>query len=405
MGIQNTKNGQLGTNDIFNLGKGNVRSLSDFVKIILKNLKMSTDITSNPLIELAPTPGGEVLFTSADLTKSKKILGYSPDTDLEQGVPEFIGWYQNEWKPKEKVQKKYLLISTFYIAMNDPLRMNQNDIQYSYDTEFAINFIKGWYESIKSVMNIDDLSLAEIDCVIIHDGLSKDVFIHFKDIIFVNMGQFPNPLKGHASRRSPNDIRYFHIFDYLQSSEENEYEIVIITDLHDVMFGQDPFKYLTEKKIMDSNDLYVGCEVTPKQSLWSKFRGENKLKTGMWYNWVQDRLNGCFKDDVVQKCLKWIDSKHAIPTNPGIIAANKVTMIKYLNQIKAELIKTKQHNTKKEQNCNYAAVLVSIVELCYEDKQCNPINDETFHSPYREFKKPQIDDNQQQNQWVIYHKR
>ena len=53
----NIKNAQLGSNEIFNLGKGNVRSLYDFVEIILKNLNMPTDIKSNKLIELAPTPG------------------------------------------------------------------------------------------------------------------------------------------------------------------------------------------------------------------------------------------------------------------------------------------------------------------------------------------------------------
>merc|ERR1712113_325463 len=91
--IENTKEHKLGSNDVFNLGKGNVRSLYDFVEIILKNLNMPTDISNNPLIELAPTPGGEVLFTSADLTKSKQTLGYSPATELEEGIPEFIHWY------------------------------------------------------------------------------------------------------------------------------------------------------------------------------------------------------------------------------------------------------------------------------------------------------------------------
>eukprot|EP00486_Rosalina_sp_Unknown_P003123 CAMPEP_0201574062 /NCGR_PEP_ID=MMETSP0190_2-20130828/18261_1 /ASSEMBLY_ACC=CAM_ASM_000263 /TAXON_ID=37353 /ORGANISM="Rosalina sp." /LENGTH=233 /DNA_ID=CAMNT_0048001753 /DNA_START=9 /DNA_END=707 /DNA_ORIENTATION=+ len=233
---------------------------------------MSTDIDKHPLIELAPTPGGEVLFTSADLTKSKSILGYSPETELEIGVPEFVQWYKYDWKVKENVRKKYLLISTFYIAMADPRMTQPNNVKYSRDFDFAVNFINGWYQTIKSVMYIKDLTIAEVDCVIIHDGLSSDIFIHFPDIIFVNMGQFPNPLEGHAIRRSPNDIRYFHIANYLTNSADDEYEIVIMTDLHDVQFGKNPFKYLTEKKGLTNNknnkDLFIGCEVVPEQSWW-----------------------------------------------------------------------------------------------------------------------------------------
>ena len=129
------------------------------------------------------------MFTSADLSKSNAILGYDPTTELEDGIPEFIEWYMNDWRIKERVSKKYLLISTFYIAMTDP-RRRQNDIHYSYDFDFAVKYIDGWYKSIKSVMNIDDLTLSELDCVIIHDGLSSDIFNYFEDIIFVNFLSF-----------------------------------------------------------------------------------------------------------------------------------------------------------------------------------------------------------------------
>ena len=405
--IENKKTGKLGSNDIFNLGKGNVRSLYQFVTIILKELKMSTDIDKNPLIELAPTPGGEVLFTSADLNKSKSILGYNPETELEIGVPEFVEWYRNDWIIKENVRKKYLLISTFYVAMLDPKR-RQNNIEYSYNFTFAVKQIETWYQSIKRVMDIKDLSISEVDCVIIHDGLLTDTFKHFPDIIFVNMGQFPNPLKGHGMRRSPNDIRYFHIFNYLTNSGDDEYEIVIMTDLFDVQFGKDPFKYLIQEKNMktdafENKDLYIGCEVIPEQTWWNYFKGENKL-SGTWYEWINARLNACFKPDIVSKSMQWIDSgNHLMPTNPGILAGNKQTMLKYLSNIKFQLQRTNNYNTSSEQNCNYAAVLVSIIELCYEDEQCDPINDEIFHSPYRQSKVPSL--NTEQNEWVIYHNR
>eukprot|EP01084_Bolivina_argentea_P000471 882_1 len=395
---------KLGSNDVFNLGKGNVRSLREFVEILLRNLGMSTNIDSNPLIELAPTPGGEVLFTSADLTKSAEILGYNPQTELEEGIPEFIEWFEKDWKVKQSVEKKYLVVSTFYIAMTDP-RRRQNDIKYSYDFSFAVEYINGWYHTLKAVMNADDLSGSQVDAVILHDGLSSDIFNHFADIVFVNMGQYPDPLQGHTMRRSPNDIRYFHMAEYLKTTADGEYQIVILTDLRDVMFGRNPFEYLEAKSIRDSNDLYVGCEVVPQQSLWSKYvnKENHALSSGVWYEWVHDRLNACFKQEIVDKCLKWIESKDGIPTNPGIVAANKETMTKYLDKIKYELTRTKRFKTSNEQNCNYAATLVSIVELCHEEGQCHVINDEVFHSPYREFKTV-YHDSQHKNKWVIYHK-
>eukprot|EP01083_Nonionella_stella_P220263 788251_1 len=219
------------------------------------------------------------------------------------------------------------------------------------------------------------------------------------------MGQYPDPLQGHTMRRSPNDIRYFHMADYLASAAHDEYEIVILTDLRDVEFGQNPFEYLTQH--MANKDVYVGCEVVPQQSLWSKYvkKENHALSAGVWYEWVHDRLNACFKQEIVDKCLKWIESRHGIPTNPGIVAAKKETMTQFLHKIKYELTRTNKFNTSNEQNCNYAATLVTIVELCHEEKQCRVINDEVFHSPYREFKEVyHHKSDQQKNKWVIYHK-
>ena len=224
--------------------------------------------------------------------------------------------------------------------------------------------------------------------------------------------QYPNPLKGHALRRSPNDIRYFHISDYLATAADDEYEIVVMTDLFDVVFGRNPFEYLEKERGLDakSKDLLIGCENVPSHSLWNWMRGKDKLTSGSWFNWVHDRLEGCFKQEIVEKCERWIDSDVAIPTNPGILAANRETMSKYLAKMKDLLKRTNQFDKPNEQNCNYAAVLVSIVELCYEEQQCNAINDPVFHSPYREFKTPlavgeELQQGKDKNEWVIYHKR
>jgi len=37
---------------------------------------------------------GDVTITYADITKSKKLLGYSPETSIEQGIRNFVEWYK-----------------------------------------------------------------------------------------------------------------------------------------------------------------------------------------------------------------------------------------------------------------------------------------------------------------------
>jgi len=87
-------------NEVFNLGKGNVRSLKDFVHILISSLSRGDQHKVKQYlqqIEYVDTPGGEVFYTSADLAKSKHLLGFQPNIELEQGIPEFVNWYQTEW--------------------------------------------------------------------------------------------------------------------------------------------------------------------------------------------------------------------------------------------------------------------------------------------------------------------
>merc|ERR1712190_29560 len=74
-------------------------------------------------------------------------------------------------------------------------------------------------------------------------------------------------------------------------------------------------------------------------------------KGSSWYNWVHNRLTACFNKDVVDKCVAWMDSEQAMPTNPGILAANKRTMLKYLDKMMQLLTTTNEFGTQNEQNC------------------------------------------------------
>ncbi|MGM0582462.1 MAG: hypothetical protein ACQETL_17420 [Bacteroidota bacterium] len=44
----------------------------------------------------APEVPGDVEQTWADVSKAKELLGYSPSYDLDEGLLNFITWYNNE---------------------------------------------------------------------------------------------------------------------------------------------------------------------------------------------------------------------------------------------------------------------------------------------------------------------
>ena len=51
-------------------------------------------------IEMKPIKAGDIKSTSADITKSKKLLGYNPQINLDKGLGFFIKWYVDFYKIK-----------------------------------------------------------------------------------------------------------------------------------------------------------------------------------------------------------------------------------------------------------------------------------------------------------------
>lgn len=80
-----------GHNDVFNLGHHKPYSVSELVSC-LENL-----LSKKATIQFLPVPPGDVDITYADVSKSKKILGFDPKTDLKEGLSYFIKWYQEQY--------------------------------------------------------------------------------------------------------------------------------------------------------------------------------------------------------------------------------------------------------------------------------------------------------------------
>ena len=87
-------NSNFNYHEIFNLGNGSPRKLMDYIKIIEKNLSKKAKINFKPMQR------GDVYETKADITKIKKITNFSPKTDIEKGIKNFIEWYKSYYNVK-----------------------------------------------------------------------------------------------------------------------------------------------------------------------------------------------------------------------------------------------------------------------------------------------------------------
>ena len=74
--------------EIFNLGNNKSERIMDFVKLIEKNFGKKAKI------KMEAMQPGDVKETYADIEKSKKVLGYSPTINLDEGIMLFIDWYK-----------------------------------------------------------------------------------------------------------------------------------------------------------------------------------------------------------------------------------------------------------------------------------------------------------------------
>lgn len=75
--------------EVFNLGNSNTVELMEFIRIIEEELGMEAEKN------LLPLQPGDVPETSADIEKSRRLLGFDPKTPLREGVRAFISWYRD----------------------------------------------------------------------------------------------------------------------------------------------------------------------------------------------------------------------------------------------------------------------------------------------------------------------
>ena len=73
--------------DIFNLGGSQTTTLAGLITAV------ETALNKKAIIENLPLQPGDVPFTYADISKARRLLGYNPNTPIQEGIPKFVEWY------------------------------------------------------------------------------------------------------------------------------------------------------------------------------------------------------------------------------------------------------------------------------------------------------------------------
>jgi len=74
--------------EVFNLGAGHTEELMDYIAAVEKALGIEAKKNMLPMQQ------GDVVSSSADITKAKEMLGYEPKTRIADGIPQFVAWYK-----------------------------------------------------------------------------------------------------------------------------------------------------------------------------------------------------------------------------------------------------------------------------------------------------------------------
>jgi len=78
--------------EVFNLGGGHTEELMDYITTLEESLGKVGEK------EMLPMQQGDVVATSADISKAQRMLGYNPRTQIKVGIPKFVEWYRDYYQ-------------------------------------------------------------------------------------------------------------------------------------------------------------------------------------------------------------------------------------------------------------------------------------------------------------------
>lgn len=74
--------------EVINLGESRTVELKELISLLEQELGHRATIDSQPL------QPGDVPQTFADITKARRLLGYNPQTPIEEGIHKFVEWFR-----------------------------------------------------------------------------------------------------------------------------------------------------------------------------------------------------------------------------------------------------------------------------------------------------------------------
>jgi len=74
--------------EVINLGESRTVELRELIALLEKELGETAQIDRQPL------QPGDVPQTFAEITKARRLLGYNPQTQIEEGIHTFVRWFQ-----------------------------------------------------------------------------------------------------------------------------------------------------------------------------------------------------------------------------------------------------------------------------------------------------------------------
>lgn len=74
--------------EVFNLGESQTVELRELISLLEKALDC------HAIIDRQPLQPGDVPQTFADITKARQLLGYDPQTKIEDGIQRFVEWFR-----------------------------------------------------------------------------------------------------------------------------------------------------------------------------------------------------------------------------------------------------------------------------------------------------------------------
>jgi UDP-glucuronate 4-epimerase len=75
--------------EVINLGESHTVELRELIALLEKELARQA------MIDRQPMQPGDVPQTFADITKARRLLGYNPQTEIEEGVHRFVEWFRS----------------------------------------------------------------------------------------------------------------------------------------------------------------------------------------------------------------------------------------------------------------------------------------------------------------------